>query len=81
VIISMGHNHNHHEENIMRVIVDQDKCVGSGQCVLAAAGVFDQRDEDGIVVLLNDTPPAQLHEDVRHAAAVCPALAITVEEP
>jgi ferredoxin len=50
----------------MRVIVDQDKCVGSGQCVLAAAGVFDQRDEDGIVVLLNASPPA--------------ALAITVEE-
>jgi ferredoxin len=34
----------------MRVIVDQDKCIASGQCVLAAAGVVDQRDEDGIVV-------------------------------
>jgi ferredoxin len=68
------------EENIMRVSVDQNKCVASGQCVLAAAGVFDQRDEDGIVVLLNDNPPDELYEDVRQAAAVCPALAITVEE-
>jgi ferredoxin len=64
----------------MRVIIDQDKCVASGQCVLAAAGVFDQRDEDGVVVLLNADPPAELHEDVRQAAAVCQALAITVEE-
>jgi ferredoxin len=64
----------------MRVTIDQDKCVGAGQCVLAAADVFDQRDEDGIVVLLNDNPPAGLQEGVRQAAAVCPALAITVDE-
>lgn len=37
----------------MKVIIDENKCVGAGQCVLAAADVFDQRDEDGIVVLLN----------------------------
>jgi ferredoxin len=49
----------------MQVVVDQDKCIASGQCVLAAAGVFDQRDEDGIVVLLNNNPPAELHEAVR----------------
>jgi ferredoxin len=66
----------------MRVIADQGTCVGSGQCVLAAAQVFDQRDEDGVVTLLDDNPPPELHEAVRQAAAVCPALAITVvEEP
>jgi ferredoxin len=64
----------------MRVIIDQDKCIGSGQCVLAVADVFDQRDDDGVVVLLNDNPPAELHDDVRQAAAVCPARAIAVEE-
>lgn len=64
----------------MKVILDQDKCVASGQCVVAAMEVFDQRDEDGIAVLLDDSPPVDQAGDVRHAAAVCPALAITVEE-
>ena len=64
----------------MKVTVDQDKCVASGQCVLTVPNVFDQRDEDGIVVLLNPSPPAGLAEEVKQAAALCPALAITVED-
>ena len=64
----------------MKVTIDTDKCIGSGQCVLAAPDVFDQREEDGIVVLLNPNPPAGLAADVKQAAAVCPALAITVED-
>lgn len=64
----------------MKVLIDQDKCVASGQCVVAAADVFDQRDEDGIVVLLQDNPPADLADDVRQAATLCPALAIEIEE-
>lgn len=40
----------------MKVVVDEDKCVAAGQCVAAAMDVFDQRDEDGIVVLLDENP-------------------------
>ncbi|MYS36762.1 ferredoxin [Streptomyces sp. KhCrAH-43] len=64
----------------MKITLDQDKCVASGQCVMAADQVFDQRDEDGIAVLLTQDPPAGQAADVQHAAAVCPALAITVAE-
>ncbi|GAA0915506.1 MULTISPECIES: ferredoxin [Streptomyces violaceusniger group] len=64
----------------MQVTLHQDKCVASGQCVLAAQDVFDQRDKDGLAVLLDDRPPAELHDDVRHAAAVCPALAIALAD-
>lgn len=64
----------------MKVTVDQDKCVSSGMCVLNASEVFDQRDDDGVVVLLVDNPGAELAEDTRKAAAACPALAIDIEE-
>ena len=64
----------------MRVTVDQDKCVSSGQCVLNASEVFDQRDEYGVVVLLADRPPADQEDNARRAAAACPAQAIYVEE-
>ncbi|GAA3707137.1 ferredoxin [Streptomyces tremellae] len=64
----------------MRIDLDQDRCVASGQCVLAAPDAFDQREEDGIAVLLVEEPPAGAEEDVRQAATVCPALAIRLAE-
>ena len=64
----------------MKVAVDQDKCVSSGQCVLNAGDVFDQRDDDGVVLLLTGSPSAEQATNVRAAAAACPALAIDIEE-
>jgi ferredoxin len=63
----------------MRVIVDCEKCCGAGQCVLVAPKVFDQTD-DGVVILLDETPPAALHPAVREAASICPGTAITIVE-
>lgn len=65
----------------MKITVDQDRCCGAGTCVLLAPDVFDQRDEDGIVVLLDVQPPAELHGAVREAASVCPAGAIELGRP
>lgn len=64
----------------MRVIVEQSTCISSGQCVACAPDVFDQRDEDGVVELLDADPPEELADGVREAAAACPALAIHIEE-
>ena len=36
----------------LRVTVDEDLCVGAGLCVLSSSDVFDQRDDDGVVKLL-----------------------------
>jgi ferredoxin len=64
----------------MKVIVDEAKCCGAGQCVLIAPEVFDQRDDDGIVILLEPEPGADQHAVVREAAVVCPGAAIEVTE-
>jgi ferredoxin len=64
----------------MKVTVDQDKCISSGQCVSHASEVFDQRDEDGVAYLLDEHPPAEQAENVRRATADCPAAAIHIEE-
>jgi ferredoxin len=64
----------------MRIVIDEYRCVAAGQCVSAAADVFDQRDEDGVVVLLNPNPTADQAEGARRAAAFCPAMAIQIEE-
>ncbi|GAA4629756.1 ferredoxin [Actinoallomurus vinaceus] len=64
----------------MRVTVDQDKCCGAGNCVLLAPEVFDQREDDAIVVLLDERPAERLHAAVREASDVCPAGAIRLSE-
>jgi ferredoxin len=64
----------------MKVTVDQDVCASSGNCVMNASDVFDQRDEDGVVVLLVANPSAEQTDGARRAAAACPALAIHIEE-
>jgi len=64
----------------MRVRVDQHSCVSSGQCVVNAGDVFDQRDDDGVVELLAPEPGPEHAQQTRNAAAACPAQAIQIEE-
>ncbi len=64
----------------MKIAVDQEKCIGAGNCVLTDPEVFDQREEDGVVELLQDTPDAGHESAARDAAAICPAAAITIIE-
>ncbi|GAB2939395.1 ferredoxin [Streptomyces mayteni] len=64
----------------MRVELDEPKCVASGQCVMTAPEVFDQRDDDGVAILLTEHPEPELLDGVREAVAVCPAAAIRLVE-
>ncbi|MDH6228530.1 ferredoxin [Streptomyces sp. MJP52] len=60
----------------VKVTVDQGLCCGAGQCVLVAPEVFDQQEEDGLVLLLDPEPGARHAAAVREAAATCPTGAI-----
>jgi ferredoxin len=64
----------------MRVEVDAERCIGSGVCALVAPDVFDQRDDDGVVVLLDPHPPAEHHDAAHDAATRCPAAVIEIHE-
>ncbi len=63
----------------MVVKIDQSVCVGGGLCVLSSPEVFDQRDEDGVVVLRMDRPSPDQYEAVESAVRKCPSRAIKVE--
>lgn len=60
----------------MKIEIDVDKCVGAGVCVLAAPDVFDQNDDDGIVIVLEEQPTTAQVPAVQDAAARCPAAVI-----
>lgn len=64
----------------MKVVIDKDKCIGAGQCVMTAPDVFDQDEDAGTVVLLTERPPATAQDKVRRAATFCPAHVIQVDE-
>ncbi|MFI7003363.1 ferredoxin [Nocardia sp. NPDC050175] len=61
-----------------RVVVQRDRCAGTGNCVFAAPEVFDQHPDDGRVVLLDPDPPRRLDPALQEAIDVCPVQAITL---
>jgi ferredoxin len=65
-----------HGGNGMQVKIDRDRCIGSGACVIACPEVFSRDDEDGLVVLLDESPPTRLHDAVEEASEACPASVI-----
>lgn len=63
----------------MKIKADTSVCIGAGMCVLTAQDVFDQSDEDGTVVLLQESPPEGMEETVRRAVVLCPSGALSIE--
>lgn len=64
----------------MRIVTDTARCVGAGQCALTEPSVFDQSDEDGVVVLLTDHVDGDKLAKVREAVDLCPSQAISLEK-
>jgi ferredoxin len=61
----------------MEIKVDPELCIGSGNCVHMAPGVFELDEADVAAVVDPNAAPA---EDIRKAERSCPTAAISVEE-
>ena len=62
----------------MEVIVDENLCDGHGLCAESAPEVFDLRDEDEVVTLLDRNPVEEQRKQVAKAALLCPKGAIKI---
>jgi ferredoxin len=61
----------------LRIQVDRDRCMGSGNCSFHAPSTFDLDDDlKAVVVDVDGDPPAKL----RLAAEACPTGALRVTE-
>ena len=69
----------------VRVTIDTDVCIGTGNCVFNMPDVFEQ-DEDGVTrvrdqTLADQTLASVPVADIRFAAGSCPVGAIRVDDP
>jgi ferredoxin len=60
----------------MKIEANRDVCIGAGMCVMTAPDVFDQDEDDGLVVVLQAEVPAEHAEAAAQAVARCPSGAL-----
>ncbi len=61
-----------------KLVIDQQKCLNSGQCAYLQPELFEL-DDDGAPHLLNAHPTGDLIAKANDAIEMCPAQAITLE--
>jgi len=66
------------DHEVLKVVVNRDKCVGYGICAEICPEVF-KLDENGFAYVDGDAP-IELEEAVREACDNCPEEAITAEK-
>lgn len=64
----------------MRIILDEDACVGHGRCYAVAPEVYDADDRGHCVVRFAGEVPPEHAEAARTGANNCPEAALTIEE-
>jgi len=63
----------------MKIILDQDRCMGHGQCELVAPDLF-KLDADGIAQVLVENPGDAQLKRLEEAIRRCPEAVISVED-
>ena len=62
----------------MMIIIDEETCIGCGQCEEVCPDVFKLEDEKAVVIL--DEIPPDLKDCCQEAEEICPVSAITIED-
>ena len=62
----------------MRITVDREVCEGVGMCE-SMAHEFFELDDDDVLRIVDDTPPAERRGEVAAAVASCPVQALRLE--
>lgn len=63
-----------------KLVIDLDRCAGTGTCVLTAPRVFDQSDANGKVFVQDQANLEEQADAVREAVANCPTRALSLKE-
>jgi ferredoxin len=63
----------------LKVVVDRSRCVGTGICESTVPAIFEI-DDDGRLVVLDDTVAPDRLDAVRSAIANCPTQALSLME-
>lgn len=63
----------------MKISVDRDLCQGHGVCESEAPEVFSVS-KDGVLTVLDETPPESQRAAVELAVRYCPTHALSIEE-
>jgi ferredoxin len=62
----------------MDIVVDRERCVGSGQCVMRLPDVFTSDEQEGLVELVDATGAGHDAMELEDVAYSCPSQAILV---
>lgn len=63
----------------MKIVIDFDLCQGHANCMGDAPEVF-RVDDEGLLTVLQESPPEELRPKVESAVRYCPTGAISIVE-
>jgi ferredoxin len=64
---------------MVRLVADQDVCVGAGMCALTAPDLFEQDADEGLVVVKVDSLGDAELQRARNAVDLCPSGALSLQ--
>jgi ferredoxin len=64
----------------MTIRADEARCISSGNCAMTLPDIFDQRPDDGVVVVLDAAGTGASRAELDDVVALCPAQALSITD-